>query len=83
MRAAEVGPIHTGDLFWVSLELPDRTTPPERIVRLIHLRPIARADQLALGCRFEAADDPESRDRWLCALEVLARQAGRDQRRGA
>lgn len=74
-RTADVAEVHTGDLFWVDVDLPGRANRAELIVRLVHLRPIGHTDRLALGCKFQAADDAANHERCLRQLEAVVDRA--------
>jgi hypothetical protein len=70
-RAADVSQLYTGDLFWVGIKLPGEATRAEMVVRLVHLRPIKRTDELAMGCVFQPTDDLAHHENYLRWLEAF------------
>jgi hypothetical protein len=76
-QSADVARLHTGDLFWVDIELPGEASRSEFVVRLAHLRPIKHTDKLAMGWAFQPADDPTSCEKYLRRVEAfVARRQG-------
>ena len=78
-RARDVPRLFTGDLFWVELELPGEAAHPEVVVRLVHLRPIPRTDEMAMGWVFQPTDDVANYDSYVRRLEALASRRHRPQ----
>ena len=70
-RVADVLQLYTGDLFWVDMELPGEQTRSEMVVRLVHLRPIRRTDELAMGWVFQPTDDVANHEKYLRRLEAF------------
>lgn len=71
-RADDVSRLHTGDLFWMDIDLPGETSCPEFVVRLTHLRPVKNTDTLAMGWAFQPADDAAHYEKSLRRLEAFA-----------
>ena len=71
-QAADVSRLYTGDLFWVHVDLPGGAACPERIVRLTHLRPVGKRDELAMGWAFQPGDDGAQHERYVRRLEAFA-----------
>ena len=83
-RAADVARLHTGDLYWLELKLPDETRPCEFVVRLAHLRPAKSGHDLAMGWVFQPTDDAANYEKCLRRLEqFVARQEARGHVGGA
>ena len=70
----EVSQLYTGDLYWLTLTLPDNELPLELVVRLIHLRPIRHTDRLAMGWAFQPSDDRTQYEQYVRRLEALIDQ---------
>jgi hypothetical protein len=68
-RAADVARLHTGDLYWLELKLPDKAGPCEFVVRLAYLRPVNSGDELAMGWVFQPTDDAANYEKCLRRLE--------------
>lgn len=70
-QTTDVSHLYTGDLYWITMELPGDQTPVELAARLIHVRPIRHTHQIAMGWAFQSADDPTTYERYLRRLEAL------------
>jgi hypothetical protein len=71
-RAADVPQLHTGDLFWIDMELPGERRHSELVVRLVHLRPVRNSDRVAMGWAFQPTDDIANYETYLRRLETLS-----------
>ena len=68
-RGADIGQLHTGDLFWFEPDVPDLKTRCEFVVRLAHLRPLRNSDHVAMGWAFQPTDDSDNHQERLRHLE--------------
>ena len=78
-QTTEVSQLYTGDLYWVTLELPGEKTRFELAVRLIHLRPVRQTHQIAMGWAFQPADDLALYQRYLRRLESLINRGSKPE----
>jgi hypothetical protein len=70
-HSADVCRLHTGDLFWLDVEVPGAKARSEFVVRLVHLRPVKNTDRLAMGWAFQPTDDAAAHEKCLRRLEAL------------